>query len=88
VDGDVGGGNERGVAVPTGFLFDIAVTCDTAPTVAPSPEPSLSYAPTPVPTTVPARGNCVCMSKGMLAGIAEFCPLLRCARMIARTLFL
>ena len=36
-----------------------------------------SAVPTPAPTGIPARQNCVCMSENMLIEIARYCPSLR-----------
>jgi len=58
------------------LYFDMVVRCDAVPTLQPTPAPSRTPSPTTVPTVVSGRTNCVCMSAGMIAGIAEYCPLL------------
>jgi hypothetical protein len=78
VDGTAGGGYDHaGGLITSGKSFHLAFTCSAqVPSPVPTPPPSATPRPSPVPTLVPARSNCVCMSVGMLAGIAEHCPIL------------
>jgi hypothetical protein len=70
VDSNLGGGTSDAA-------FHLALTCSArVPTPQPSPAPTATPRPSAAPTSVPARSNCVCMSAGMVAGIAEHCPVL------------